>query len=291
MTSRTIRNPVEWTGDQVLHAAHGVAATGRALHHAVETLHSPAPAVRKITAADLGEALGRGFSDEGAYRTDVFFLVLAYPVLCVGAAYVAFGLNLIPLIFPLASGLALIGPAAAVGLHEMSRRREMGLDVSWRNAFDVVHRPAIGGILILGVLLTALFFAWLSTAWVLYQNTMGPALPETAEQFINDVLYTEQGHLLIAEGFGVGFLFALVAMTVSVVSFPLMVDRDIGLDAAVKTSVRAVLANPGPMAMWGVIVAGGLVLGSLPLFIGLVVVLPVLGHATWHLYRKLVDRY
>lgn len=290
MTTRTIRNPVEWTGDQVLHAAHGIAATGRALHHAVETLHSPAPMVRKITAADLGEALARGFSDEGAYRTDVFFLVLVYPILCLGAAYVAFGTNMIPLLFPLASGLAIVGPAAAVGLHEMSRRREMGLAVSWRNAFDVMRRPAIGGILILGVLLTALFFSWLAAAWIIYQHTMGPGLPDSAGQFLRDVLTTDQGHAMMAIGIAVGFLFALAALAISVVSFPLMVDRDAGLDTAVQTSVRAVMANPGPMAAWGLIVAALLVLGSLPLFVGLIIVLPVLGHATWHLYRKMVER-
>lgn len=290
MTTRTIRNPVEWTGDQVLHAAHGVAATGRALHHAVETLNSPAPAIRRITAADLGEALARGISDEGAYRTDVFFLLLVYPILCLGAAYIAFGMNLIPLVFPLASGIAIIGPAAAVGLHEMSRRRELGLEVSWRNAFDVVHRPAIGGILILGALLTALFLSWLAAAWLIYMNTMGPALPDSPSQFLRDVLYTDQGHLMMAEGLGAGFLFAVVAMAVSVVSFPLMVDRDIGLDSAVKTSLRAVVANPGPMLGWGLIVASVLVIASIPLFVGLIVALPVLGHATWHLYRKLVER-
>jgi uncharacterized membrane protein len=290
MTTRTIRNPVEWTGDQVLHAAHGVAATGRALHHAVETLNSPAPAVRRITSADLRDALVRGFSDEGAYRTDVFFLVLVYPILCLGAAYVAFGMNMIPLLFPLASGLAIVGPAAAVGLHEMSRRRELGMEVSWRNAFDVVHRPAIGGILILGVLLTALFLSWLAAAWIIYTHTMGPALPVSAGQFLSDVLYTDAGHLMMAVGIGVGFLFAVVAMAVSVVAFPLMVDRDIGLDSAVKTSLRAVMANPGAMAGWGLIVASVLVVASIPLFVGLVVALPVLGHATWHLYRKVVVR-
>lgn len=289
MTTRTIRNPVEWTGDQVLHAAHGIAATGRALHHAVETMHSPAPTVRKISAADLFEILMRGISDEGAYRTDVFFLVLGYPILCFGAAYVAFGLDMIPLLFPLASGMAILGPAAAVGLYEMSRRREQGLEVNWRNAFDVVHRPAIGGILMLGMLLAALFLSWLAAAWLIYTSTMGPALPNSAGEFMRDVLATDAGHRMIAEGLGIGFLFALAAMMISVVSFPLMVDRDVGFDTAVKTSVRAVLANPGPMTGWGLIVAALLVLGSIPLFIGLVVVIPVLGHATWHLYRKMVD--
>ena len=81
---------------------------------------------------------------------------------------------------------------------------------------------------------------------------------------------------------------ALLAMTISVVSFPLLLDREVALGTAIRTSVRAVRANPGTMAAWGLIVAGGLALGSLPLLVGLVVVLPVLGHATWHLYRKLV---
>jgi len=290
MTTRTIRNPVEWTGDQVVHAAHGIAATGRALHHAVETLHSPAPTVNRIEIGDLREVLSKGFSDAGAYRSDVFFLVIAYPVLCLGMAWIAFGMNMLPLVFPLASGFAIVGPAAAVGLYEMSRRREQGLEVNWRNAFDVIQRPAIGGILMLGVLLTAVFLAWLMVAWIIFENTMGPALPTDMDQFLRDVLTTESGHMMMLYGIGAGFLFAVFSMMISVVSFPLMVDRDTGLDTAVATSFRAVMANPGPMAAWGLIVALGLVLGSIPLFIGLVVALPVLGHSTWHLYRKLIGR-
>jgi uncharacterized membrane protein len=77
-------------------------------------------------------------------------------------------------------------------------------------------------------------------------------------------------------------------MSISLVSFPLLIDRDVGLDTAIKTSIRAVRENPVETALWGLIVAAGLVLGSIPLFIGLVVTIPVLGHATWHLYRKIV---
>jgi uncharacterized membrane protein len=102
------------------------------------------------------------------------------------------------------------------------------------------------------------------------------------------VFFTGAGWAMIAIGVGAGFVFAVVAMAISIVSFPLLLDRDVGLDTAIKTSVRAVTENPVTMAEWGLIVTAGLVLGSVPLFIGLVVVLPVLGHATWHLYRRLV---
>ena len=83
--------------------------------------------------------------------------------------------------------------------------------------------------------------------------------------------------------------FAVATLMISVVSFPLLLDRDIGAGAGIATSIRAVLANPVTMALWGLIVAALLLVGSLPLFLGLAVVLPVLGHSTWHLYRKVVE--
>ena len=87
-----------------------------------------------------------------------------------------------------------------------------------------------------------------------------------------------------------GFLFAALVLTISVVSFPLLLDRHVGVSTAVVTSVRAVLDNPGPMAAWGLVVAAGLVIGAIPLLLGYAIVIPVLGHATWHLYRKAVPR-
>jgi len=288
MESKTIRSPLEWTGSQVMHAVHGVAWFGRSMGHAVSTLHSPAPTVKTITLSDLAEVMEKGLSDFGAYRSDVFFLLFFYPVLNLVLARVAFDMNLLPLLFPLASGFALIGPFTAIGLCEMSRRREQGLEVNWRNGFDVINRPAIGSIMLLGGLLAALFVAWLVTAFSIYQDTMGPALPTSMAGFVRDVLMTPEGHAMVVKGIAVGFLFAVVALTISVVSFPLLVDRDAGLDTAIMTSIRAVIANPVPMLGWGVIVTLGLVIGMIPAFIGLIVVMPVLGHATWHLYRKMV---
>jgi uncharacterized membrane protein len=284
----TIRNPIEWSGAQLVQAAHAASAIHHSLHHIQDTIHSGAPVVRRITATDIWAALRSGFEDFEAYRSDVIFLCATYAVIGLVAARVAFGTALLPLLFPLASGFAIIGPLAAIGLYEMSRRREQGAEVRWLNAFDVVKAPAIGAIAVLGLALVMVFLLWLVAAWAIWQNTLGPALPASPSAFALAVFFTAPGRTMILVGMGVGFLFALFAMMLSVVSFPLLIDRDVGLDTAIRTSFRAVVANPGPMALWGLIVAGALVLGSLPLFIGLMVAVPVLGHATWHLYRRLV---
>jgi len=234
--------------------------------------------------------LARGFDDFGAYRTDVIFLCVIYPVVGLVLQRLAFDYDMLPLLFPLASGFALVGPFVAVGLYEMSRQREQGVAVSWANAFGVVRSPSFGAIVLLGLTLMAIFLLWLVAAEAIYEVTLGPELPASMALFVRDVLTTGAGWALIGVGVGVGFLFALLVLAISVVSFPLLLDREVGLDTAVLTSVRAVIANPGPMAIWGLIVAGGLVIGSIPLFIGLVIVLPVLGHSTWHLYRKVVPR-
>jgi uncharacterized membrane protein len=141
---------------------------------------------------------------------------------------------------------------------------------------------------VLGLLLVAIFLFWLVAAESIYEVTLGPQPPESINAFFRDVFTTDAGWTLIVVGVGVGFLFAALVLVISVVSFPVLLDRDVGLGAAVWTSVRVVIANPGPMAGWGLIVAGGLLIGTIPLFLGLVFVIPVLGHATWHLYRKVV---
>ena len=203
-------------------------------------------------------------------------------------AWSAFNYDIVPLLFPLASGFALVGPVAAIGLYELSRRREQGADVNWADAFGVLATPAFGAILVLGVMLFGIFLLWLVTAYTIYHVTMGHEGVASLGAFYHDVFTTSAGGVLIVVGVGVGFLFALLVLMISVVSFPMLLDRDVGLYTAVATSVRAVLANPVPMAVWGLIVAGGLLFGSLPLLLGLIIVMPVLGHATWHLYRAVV---
>jgi uncharacterized membrane protein len=286
----TIRNPIEWSGAQLVSAAHAAEAVEHSIDHMRDTAHSPAPAIRRIAVSDILQSVRQGFSDFEAYRSDVIFLCATYAVIGVVLARLAFGADMLPLLFPLASGFAIVGPLAAVGLYEMSLRREQGAEVGWANAFDVLKAPAIAGIAALGLMLVALFLVWLLAAWVIFQVTLAPTLPGPVDiqTFVLAVLFTPPGQEMIVMGIGVGFLFALLAMMMSVVSFPLLLDRDTGLDTAIGTSFRAVLANPGPMALWGLIVAALLVAGTALVFVGLMVAVPVLGHATWHLYRKLI---
>lgn len=284
----TIKNPIEWSGAKIASAAHAANEIGQAVHHMQDAAHSPAPEVRRISNGDIWLSLRQGFADFRAYRSDVIFLCATYALVGLVMARIAFGGTLLPLLFPMASGFAIVGPLAAVGLYEMSRKREQGADVGWANAFDVFKAPTIAGIAAMGMILIAVFLAWLAAAWIIFEMTMGPVLPTSPGAFLHDVFLTGAGRTMIVAGLGVGFLFALLAMLLSVVSFPLLVDRDVGLDTAIKTSFRAVLANPGPMALWGLVVAASLLAGMALVFVGLVVAVPVLGHATWHLYRKLV---
>src|ERR1700719_1294009 len=246
------------------------------------------PMVRKIGTADLKDALAKGIGDFWAIPTHVIFLSIIYPVVALILAQLTLN-NLLQLFFPLAAGFALIGPVAALGLYELSRRRELGLDLSWRHAFGVRHSASIGGILALGGLLAAIFLLWVAVSQAIYIANFGYAPAGSIPNFLRQVFTTPAGWTLIVVGNGIGFLFAVLVLMISVVSFPLLLDRDVGAVVAIQTSVRVVLKNPMTMAMWGVIIAGLLLIGSLPLFIGLVVVMPVLGHSTWHLYRKVVE--
>ncbi|HEU0220788.1 MAG TPA: DUF2189 domain-containing protein [Paracoccaceae bacterium] len=284
----TIGNPGSWSLGQiraawryltsvVLRLGGGDTADARAL-----------PAIRRIAVADVRIALRKGVEDFAACRTDVIFLCIFYPIMGVCLAWIAFERNFLPLIFPLISGFALIGPVAAVGLYEMSRRRELGMTPNWASAFSVLRAPSFGAILILGLMLLAIFVIWIFTANEIYALTLGPEPPLTMGGFARDVLTTEAGWAMIAIGFAVGFVFAAFVLAISVVSFPMLLDREVGLPVAVVTSLRVALRNPVPIGLWGLIVALGLALGTLPFFLGLIVIMPILGHATWHLYRRAV---
>jgi len=247
------------------------------------------PAIRSIDLTDLREALQLGFADFTACRTDAIMLCVMYPVAGLLLSRLVIGYDVLPLVFPLVAGFALLGPLLATGLYEMSRQRERGVDAGWSAAFAAFRSPAIGSMVTLGLGLLAIFTLWLVSAALIYQATVGPLAPASAGAFVHDVFETRPGFMLMLVGIDVGALFAGLVLAISVVSFPLLLDRNVGIGVAVKTSLRAVCANPFPVAIWGLIVATGLVLGSLPFLIGLAIVMPVLGHATWHLYRRLVS--
>ncbi|MCA6114005.1 DUF2189 domain-containing protein [Bradyrhizobium sp. WSM 1738] len=248
-----------------------------------------APIIRTIGFTELGRALRRGWEDFKAVPTHAILLCVIYPVLGLMLARAVLGYSVIPLLFPLAAGFALIGPFAAVGLYEMSRRRERGEQATASDALEVLRAPSFGAMLGLGVLLLALFVTWVATAQAIYIAAFGYEGATGISDFATRVLTTTQGWWLIVVGCGVGFLFALVALCISVVSFPLMLDRHAGAGEAMVTSLRAVARNPVPMTVWGLIVAVLLVAGTLPFFLGLAIVIPLLGHATWHLYRETVE--
>ncbi|SHG61528.1 DUF2189 domain-containing protein [Bradyrhizobium erythrophlei] len=245
--------------------------------------------IRKIGLSDLSDALRLGWEDFKAVPSHAIILCVIYPVLGLVLFRMVLGYAVLPLLFPLAAGFTLIGPFAALGLYELSRRRERGEEAAAWDAFHVLRAPSFGAMLELGTLLLVLFGTWIAAADALYVATFGHAPAASIPDFATRILTTPEGWLLIIVGCGVGFLFAVVALCVSVVSFPLLLDRHATAIDAIRTSLRAVMKNPFVMAAWGLIVAALLVIGSLPLFVGLAVVLPVLGHATWHLYRKVVE--
>jgi uncharacterized membrane protein len=242
------------------------------------------PGVRKIGPADLKDALAKGIDDFWAIPTSLVFLGLIYPI--VGMCLAGFAL---PLLFPLMSGFALVGPFAAIGLYEISRRRELGLETSWAHAFEVRHSPSIPALLALGLLLLVIFICWRETAEALYVRLFGRMETVSFMEFLNEIFTTSRGWTLIVLGNAIGCMFAVVVLSISVVSFPLLLDRDVGLAVAVLTSLKAVRDNPVTMAIWGLIVAAVLAIGFLLLFVGLAVAVPILAHASWHLYRKVVE--
>ena len=247
------------------------------------------PVIRHVAPSDLLDALARGVDDFVAAPSHAVFLCIIYPLIGIGLIGLALGYSMLPMAFPIAAGYALVGPFAAIGLYELSRRREAGLDSSPFHAFDVLRSPSLGAIVALSLLLMAIFLLWLVVAEAIYIAEFGYVSPPSIGQFLHEVFGTSAGWRLIVFGVGVGFLFAVLVLSIGVVSFPLLLDRDVGAAVALLTSIRVVANNPVTMALWGFIVAALLVIGSIPLLLGLTVVIPVLGHATWHLYRKAVE--
>ncbi len=242
------------------------------------------PVVRTIAAADIAEALAHGARDfQAAPRYGLAFGALYAAggvaiVLCVtalGATYLA---------YPLAAGFALIGPFVATGLYEVSRRRETGQPLAWRGIWATMRsRTEIGWMAFVTLFV---FVMWMYQVRFLMALFLGlKASFASLQQFIAVVLTTTEGLLFLL----VGAALSLILFSLTVVSFPLLLDRDVDFVTAMITSVRAVAASPVPMIGWAAVIVMLLFLSALPAFLGLIVTLPVLGHATWHLYRRIVE--
>ncbi|HEY0446573.1 MAG TPA: DUF2189 domain-containing protein [Allosphingosinicella sp.] len=251
---------------------------------------APAIPVRTISVSDLNLSLREGWNDFMAMRGDLIFLGLLYPLIGIVAAVVTLGGSLLPLFFPIAAGISLLGSIVAIGFYELARRREEGLESDWSHFFDVRKRPSADGLGAVAALLVTIFALWVVVAGGLYVALMGMEAPPSIGDFLERLFTTPQGWALIVAGNAIGFVFAVVALAVSAVSLPMLVDCNVDARAAVDTSVRAFMANKAVMLRWGFTIALLLALGSIPLFLGLAVVLPWLGYATWHLYTHVVDR-
>lgn len=246
--------------------------------------------VRKITAADLNWALSEGWKDFNAKRGDILVLAVLYPVLGLLAAVVALNDRLLPVFFPLVAGLSVMGPAVAAGFYEIARRREQGIDSSWIHFFDPLNGRSRTPLFALTLMSLIFFVAWISAAWLIYQATLARVGPMTLAGGIEQLFSTPEGWTMVIVGNAVGAVFAVLTVLLTLVSFPMVVDKPVDAGTAVGTSIKAVSANAGQVVAWGIRVAALLFVGSLPLFIGLAVVLPVLGYATWHLYTRMVVR-
>lgn len=282
--TKTIGNPLTWLVGTTANAGRSASDAADALRSDVTT----PPLVRQLTPEDLRTALRKGLADFSALRSDVFFLIAIYPVIGITLAVTAFHSAQLQMLFPLAAGFTLLGPVVATGLYEMSRQRETGQEAGWGTAFRALRAHVLGPVLVLGLYLMALFVVWMFAAKYIYAVTLGPLPPATLGGFLSDVLTTAAGWQMIVLGMTTGFVFAAAVLVFSLISFPMLIDRRVGIPVAVMTSVAVARRSPRVVATWGLIVAVSMTLGMLPAFLGLVIVLPVLGHATWHLYRAAV---
>ena len=249
-----------------------------------------AAVVRRIAPADLLQALRCGLDDFAAMPSHAVFLCIIYPLLGIMLVSLTFGYTMLPLLFPLAAGFALIGPIAAIGLYEFSRRREAGTGYRFdscprRAAFALARRHHRARHSADGDLPGLACGRRRRSMWPISAT---PHRLPSASSSTTFCSRRRAGASSLSAPASDSCLPALV-LTISVVSFPLLLDRDVGAAVALLTSVRAVAANPVTMALWGLIVTALLVVGSLPFFLGLTVVMPVLGHSTWHLYRRVVE--
>lgn len=248
-----------------------------------------APVVRAARVEDIVAAVEAGLRDFRAAPLYGLFFGLVYALAGMAVVYAATHFGLIWLAFPLAAGFALIGPFAAVGLYEVSRRRQAGEPLSWGVVLGAAIQSGKRELGWMALVSLFAFIIWMYQVRLLYAFIFGLAPLDTSDP-VGALFGTQEGLLFLGIGTLWGAVLAVAVFALTVISFPLLLDRDHDFVTAMITSVKAVVASPKVMVGWGIVTALVLLLSMLPYFIGLIVTLPVLGHATWHLYSRLVER-
>ncbi|MBW4024001.1 MAG: DUF2189 domain-containing protein [Proteobacteria bacterium] len=244
--------------------------------------------VRHIGLGALMPALKAGFEDLRALRTDQITIAVIYSICGLIVAAVIADRALVPFLFPACAGFALIGPLATLWYAALSRAHEQTGDGKSEHAMRVFRGPRMKTLRILGGAAILLFLLWNGAAALIYEWTLGSSSAKPNSFFLVRVFTTGAGWELTIIGCGVGMIFAVIAVAIGCVSFPLAIDKPVTAWEAIQVSMQAMARNPLFMVCWGIVIVAGLLIGAIPGLIGLAVTLPILGHATWHVYRRIV---
>ncbi len=255
--------------------------------HATGT-KKPGFTIRHPSLGDMRDALRLGIEDWRACHTEVPILALLAPVAAIVLAAVVTAPQLMPFVFPICAGLSLLGPVATIWFAALSRVREQSGNASAEEAAAIFDTPRRITIQNLGLLAIGLYLAWVGVAGYIYFHTLGAAGQASGLEFFARVVTTTAGWHMTLIGCAAGATFAVIMLGIGLVSFPLALDRDVTTFQALATAFSAIVQNPIVILVWGALVAVLLFLGSLPILLGLAAVMPILGHATWHMYRRLV---
>ena len=244
---------------------------------------SPTPEVGKITIAELFSSLSAGWCDfKTAPAFGIFFS--AFYVLG-GMALVGLGAGTVVWTLAVSLGFPLVGPFAAVGLYEVSRRLEADEPLIWSNVLGVVVAERHRQIPWIGAIVVIYFLIWTLLAHLIFALLLGPSASLSVSNLLG-IVTTKQGLILIAVELGLGAILSFFLFSITVMSLPLLLEKEIDFVTAMILSVRTVTSNLFVMFIWAAILAILMFAAMLPFFIGLFIVLPILGHATWHLYRR-----
>lgn len=243
------------------------------------------PEIQDVSLNDLLEALGAGMRD---FQSAPLYGLFFGGFYAVGGWFMMFLLGYLDIhfyVYPLATGFALIAPFVAAGLYEVSRRLERGEPLSWANVLGSVRQTGGKDLVYMVLVMTFSYIIWVDIAAALYVMFFGLS-PLGFVELLNAILTTPTGFVFFMVGNLVGLFLGLVVFSVSVVSFPLLYDRSIDFVSAMITSVKVVRANPKAMLVWCFMIVAALAISILSAFVGLLVLLPIFGHASWHLYRR-----